>query len=168
MKLLQAGLAIALATLSYTSSAAELAIGVAATKTDVEDAELENGRKYFATFMATDYFGFEVAQGLYGDTTDGELEFSSKNYALILSSSGPVSVYGKVGVASWKLEVHDLYWDETETVEEKDRLLGVGLNIKAGDTLRFKLEYEKVDVKETDDVAEIDVSAVSLGIAFAF
>lgn len=159
MKFLSACFAIALVAFSQFSYAGETVVGIALTKTEIENTRLDNGNKIFLNAMANENFGFEAAIGKYGEL--GDLEFSSTNFAFLAATSGTVSVYGKFGLALWEAETYDWYYG-SETVDGEDLLIGLGLNIKAGDSARIKFELEGIDADN------VDVVAVSLGFGVAF
>lgn len=159
MKLVTACFAVVLAMLSQVSQAGEAVIGLALTKTEIENTRLDNGNKIFLNAMADENFGFEAAIGKYGEL--GDLEFSSTNFAFLAATSGTVSVYGKLGLALWEVETYDWYYG-SEKFDGEDLLVGLGMNIKAGSTARIKFELEGIDADN------VDVVAVSLGFGIAF
>jgi hypothetical protein len=158
MKLVTACFAVVLAMLSQVSQAGETVIGLALTKTEIENTRLDNGNKIFLNAMANENFGFEAAMGNYGDTW--YTEFSSTNFAFLAATSGTVSVYGKLGLALWRAEIDDYYG--SETIDGEDLLVGLGMNIKAGSAVRIKFELEGIDA----DGADVVAASLGLGVAF--
>lgn len=158
MKLFSACAAIALAAFSQLAQAGETVVGIALTKTEIENSRLDNGNKIFLNAMANENFGFEAAIGEYGDRWD--VEFSSTNFAFLAATSGTVSVYGKLGLALWDVKIDD--WYGSENIDGEDLLIGLGMNIKAGSAVRIKFELEGIDADN------VDVVAASLGLGVAF
>ena len=160
MKLRLAGIGLLLATtFSSNIMAGENAVGVAITKAELENTRLDTGFKLFATIMPSDNVGVEFAHGEYGEL--GDVDFSSTNIALVAATSGgTANVYGKLGLAFWSAKIDDWYYG-SETVSGEDLMVGLGLNVRAGDAL-VKFEVEGIDA----DGADVVSLNIGLGVAF--
>jgi OmpA-OmpF porin, OOP family len=86
---------------------------------------------------------------------------------------GPVSLFGKAGLAHWFVDYTD-YWDDwgitwTDSATGINPMLGFGVKIDAGNAFALRGEFERfLDVGDKNITGQSDVDVLSLSAIFKF
>lgn len=148
------------------------------TSTDfIEDApdfsidDDDNGWKLIAGIRTLDWLAFEANYVDFGSVTSGDTALGGEYeltgfdaFAVGFLSAPFVDVYGKVGAIRWDADTNISAGgvDFSDSESGTDFAWGAGVQARLG-SLAGRLEYERFEVDETDEVAMI-----SLGITYTF
>ncbi|HEX7062981.1 MAG TPA: outer membrane beta-barrel protein [Woeseiaceae bacterium] len=131
----------------------------------------DNGWKVIAGLRALDWFAVEANYVDFGKITSGDAALGGEYeltgvdaFAVGMLSAPFVDVYGKVGAIRWDADsiVRAGGVDFTGSESGTDFAWGAGLQARLG-SLAGRLEYERFEVEDTDEVAMI-----SLGVTYTF
>lgn len=164
---------LSLAALAPQAAAADngfyLGAGLTNTDFDIEDASGDdNGFKLIAGFRPLDWLAIEANYiDLGGDEAGGtSLDAKATTItALAIAEVGVVDLYGKLGLASWNVDLRDQEFGNFSD-DGWEPVYGVGVGAHFG-SLGVRAEYEMFNADLFDEL-DTDVNILSVSFTYTF